>query len=144
MAKKQKSFADKASGKGADADSVMVKYVKSIKSEKTGFWRFNEQMIKLRGGENLDAALKRIDESSNLVDIDLSEFESKAEEIEEKVFENEGISVQPYPVDFKVSKKNFFSSLRNPLMWIPSSSSLHSSTSAIREIIGRIIYRTWK
>ena len=88
MAKKQKSFADKASGKGADADSVMVKYVKSVKSEKTGFWRFNEQMIKLRGGENLDAALKRIDEASNLVDIDLSEFESKAKEAKEKVSEN--------------------------------------------------------
>ena len=85
MAKKQKSFADKASGKGADADSVMVKYVKSVKSEKTGFWRFNEQMIKLRGGENLDAALKRMDEASNLVDIDLSEFESKEKEAEEKV-----------------------------------------------------------
>ena len=84
MAKKQKSFADKASGKGADADSVMVKYVKSIKSEKTGFWRFNEQMIKLRGGENLDAALKRIDEASNLVDIDLSEFESKEKNLEDK------------------------------------------------------------
>ena len=53
MAKKQKSFADKASGKGADADSVMVKYVKSVKSEKTGFWRFNEQMIKLRGGKRI-------------------------------------------------------------------------------------------
>tara|TARA_Y100000748_G_scaffold133869_1_gene112386 strand:+ start:428 stop:784 length:357 start_codon:yes stop_codon:yes gene_type:complete len=88
MAKKQKSFADKASGKGAEADSVMVKYVKSVKSEKTGFWRFNEQMIKLRGGENLDAALKRMDEASNLVDIDLSEFESKAKEAEEKVSEN--------------------------------------------------------
>ena len=89
MAKKQKSFADKASGKGADADSVMVKYVKSIKSDKTGFWRFNEQMIKLRGGENLDAALKRMDEASNLVDIDLSEFESKAIRAEEKVSDNE-------------------------------------------------------
>ena len=88
MAKKQKSFADKASGKGADADSVMVKYVKSVKSEKTGFWRFNEQMIKLRGGENLDAALNRMDEASNLVDIDLSEFESKAKEAKEKVSEN--------------------------------------------------------
>ena len=88
MAKKQKSFADKASGKGADADSVMVKYVKSVKSEKTGFWRFNEQMIKLRGGENLDAALKRMDEASNLVDIDLSEFESKAKEAKEKFSEN--------------------------------------------------------
>ena len=84
MAKKQKSFADKASGKGTDADAVMVKYVKSVKSEKTGFWRFNEQMIKLRGGESLDAALKRLHESSNLVDIDLTEFESKSKEAEQK------------------------------------------------------------
>ena len=76
MAKKQKSFADKASGRGADADAVMVKYVKSVKSEKTGFWRFNEQMVKLRGNEDLNAALKRLDEASNLVDIDLSGFES--------------------------------------------------------------------
>ena len=93
MAKKQKSFADKASGKGSDADSVMVKYVKSVKSEKTGFWRFNEQMIKLRGGENLDAALKRIDEASNLVDIDLSEFESKEKEVKGKVSENKEAEV---------------------------------------------------
>ena len=91
MAKKQKSFADKASGKGADADSVMVKYVKSVKSEKTGFWRFNEQMIKLRGGENLDAALKNMDEASNLVDIDLSEFELNAKEAEEKITDNKEI-----------------------------------------------------
>ena len=75
MAKKQKSFADKASGRGADADAVMVKYVKSVKSEKTGFWRFNEQMVKLRDGEDLNAALKRLDEANNLVDIDLSAFE---------------------------------------------------------------------
>ena len=77
MAKKQKSFADKASGRGSDADAVMVKYVKSIKSEKTGFWRFNEQMVKLRDGEDLNSALKRLDEASNLVDIDLSAFEAK-------------------------------------------------------------------
>ena len=77
MAKKQKSFADKASGRGADADAVMVKYVKSVKSEKTGFWRFNEQMVKLRDGEDLNAALERLDETSNLVDIDLSAFEAK-------------------------------------------------------------------
>ena len=76
MAKKQKSFADKASGRGADADALMVKYVKSVKSEKTGFWRFNEQMVKLRDGEDLNAALKRLDEASNLVDIDLSAFEA--------------------------------------------------------------------
>ena len=82
MAKKQKSFADKASGKGDDADAVMVKYVKSVKSEKTGFWRFNEQMVKLRGGEDLNAALKRMDEASNLVDIDLSGFESQEDDVE--------------------------------------------------------------
>ena len=84
MAKKQKSFADKASRRDDGADAVMVKYVKSVKSEKTGFWRFNEQMIKLRGGENLDAALKRMDEAVNLVDIDLSKFESNQQESESK------------------------------------------------------------
>ena len=84
MAKKQKSFADKASRRDDGADAVMVKYVKSIKSEKTGFWRFNEQMIKLQGGENLDAALKRMDEAVNLVDIDLSKFESNQQTSESK------------------------------------------------------------
>ena len=89
MAKKQKSFADKASGKGDDADAVMVKYVKSVKSEKTGFWRFNEQMVKLRGGEDLNAALKRMDEASNLVDIDLSGFESQEDDVEKNESPNE-------------------------------------------------------
>ena len=89
MAKKQKSFADKASGQGTEADSVMVKYVKSVKSEKTGFWRFNEQMIKVRDGENLDSALKRMDEAANLVDIDLSSFESKEQKSAEIVLENQ-------------------------------------------------------
>ena len=84
MAKKQKSFADKASGRGAEENAVMVKYVKSVKSEKTGFWRFNEQMVKLRDGENLDAALKRMNEAENLVDIDLSNFELKQNDSEEK------------------------------------------------------------
>ncbi len=60
-----------------------------------------------------------------------------------KVFEKEGIIVLPYPVDFN-SNKNLFFSLRNPLKWLPSSSSLSSSSSAIREFIGRIIYRAWK
>ena len=60
-----------------------------------------------------------------------------------KVFESEGLSVQPYPVDFK-SNKSFFSSLRNPLKWMPSSSHLNRSSSAIREFIGRFIYGAWK
>ena len=91
MAKKQKSFADKASRRDDGADAVMVKYVKSVKSEKTGFWRFNEQMIKLQGGENLDAALKRMDEAVNLVDIDLSKFESNQQESEAKKSESQDV-----------------------------------------------------
>ena len=79
MAKKQKSFADKAAG-NASGDSVYVKYVKSGQSEDTGRWRFNEQIVRMNKGEQLDAALKRMDEASNLVDIDLSEFVSSSEE----------------------------------------------------------------
>ena len=60
-----------------------------------------------------------------------------------KVFESEGISVQPYPVDFK-SNKSFISSLLNPLSWMPSSSSLYKISSGIREIIGRFIYGAWR
>jgi hypothetical protein len=73
MAKKQKSFADKASG-NKNKDSVFVKYVKSTQSEETGGWRFNEQIIQMNKGEQLDAALKRLDEVAKLVDIDLSQF----------------------------------------------------------------------
>ena len=83
MAKKQKSFADKASG-NKNKDSVFVKYVKSIQSEQTGGWRFNEQIIQMQKGEQLSAALKRMDEVANLVDIDLSQFSSSETSDDEK------------------------------------------------------------
>ena len=60
-----------------------------------------------------------------------------------KVFEREGIKVLPYPVDF-ISNGNFISSLRNPLKWMPSAYNLYKSSMAIREYIGRIIYKAWK
>ncbi len=60
-----------------------------------------------------------------------------------KVFESQGITVQPYPVDFRTNK-SFSSLLSNPLKWIPSSASLSKSSSAIREIIGRFIYKAWR
>ncbi len=59
-----------------------------------------------------------------------------------RVFERQGITVLPYPVDFR-SNKRFSTSLRNPLMWLPKTAALDESTRAIREIIGRIIYRAW-
>ena len=84
MAKKQKSFADKASG-NKNKDSVFVKYVKSTQSEETGGWRFNEQIIQMNKGEQLDAALKRLDEVANLVDIDLSQFSEPKDQNDEKL-----------------------------------------------------------
>ena len=100
MAKKQKSFADKAAG-SADKDSVYVKYVNSVRSKKTGHWRFNEQMVKTKKGESLDVALKRLDEAANLSDIDLTKFvkvnsdknksgdKKKPKDLEVKVVEGE-------------------------------------------------------
>ena len=74
MAKKQTSFADKTSRLGKDSEATYAKYIKSVRSEKTGKWRFNEQMIRMNKGETLEATLKRMDEVANLVDIDLTQF----------------------------------------------------------------------
>ncbi len=59
-----------------------------------------------------------------------------------KVFERQGIIVQPYPVDFKINK-NLKSSKVNIINFFPSAASLNKSSLAIREIIGRIIYRAF-
>ena len=87
MAKKQKSFADKASG-NKNVDAVYVKYVKSVKSDKSGQWRFNEQIVRTNKGEQLDAALKRMDEVANLVDIDLSQFTKSSQAPKENLTAN--------------------------------------------------------
>ena len=57
-----------------------------------------------------------------------------------RIFEKEGINVLPYPVDFR-SKKFSYKSLKNPLNWVPNSHYLNKNSLAIREIIGRIIYK---
>ena len=67
---KQQSFAEKAAKKNKKDLSTYVKYIKSVKSDKTGYWRFNEQMIEVKEGENLDGALKRIDELAQVFDIE--------------------------------------------------------------------------
>ena len=95
MAKKQKSFADKASG-NKNKDSVYVKYVKSIQSEETGGWRFNEQIIQMQKGEQLVAALKRMDEVANLVDIDLSQFSNSEKNDDENVKLKEEVILEEF------------------------------------------------
>ncbi len=70
MAKKQKSFEEKtSSSKSKDLDHV--KFVKSVPSDKEGYWRFNESMVGLEKGQKLDAALKKMEDEANLVDIEM-------------------------------------------------------------------------
>ncbi|MBO8221419.1 hypothetical protein CU303_00870 [Prochlorococcus marinus str. MU1417] len=60
-----------------------------------------------------------------------------------KLFEKESIIVIPYPVDFKSSKYFGKKKLLNPYNFFPNASSLHSSSKAIREIMGRLKYNTF-
>ena len=78
MAKHQ-SFAEKAAKKKKKNLSTYVKYIKSVKSEKTGSWRFNEQMIQVKEGENLDGALKRMEEEAQTLDMEMPDDESAAD-----------------------------------------------------------------
>ena len=57
-----------------------------------------------------------------------------------KQFDRQGFSVQPFPVDFKTSK---ISPWQSPYKWIPNASSLSRSSEALRELLGRAIYRSW-
>jgi len=87
MAKKQKSFAEKASSKG-EKELVHVKYVKSVKSDKEGFWRFNESIISMEKGQNLDVALKELEDAANMVDIAMPGSKEEAAENEVPVSES--------------------------------------------------------
>ena len=61
MAKNVGGFAQKAARSRQKRDYSVVKYVKSIRSEKSGNWRFQEQVIRVNDGETVAAALKRVD-----------------------------------------------------------------------------------
>ena len=57
MAKKQ-SFGDKVGRK--DEIKNYIKLIRSIRSEKTGALRFNEEMIQIPDGKNADAVVKEL------------------------------------------------------------------------------------
>ena len=60
-----------------------------------------------------------------------------------KVFEQKGFIVSPFPVDFKSRGKWTGSTLFDPTLWVPNADYLASSSAALREIIGRIIYKAF-
>ena len=57
-----------------------------------------------------------------------------------KLFERQGFLVYPFPVDFKAS---IASRWQSPYKWIPNARSLNRSSRALRELLGRIIHRSW-
>ena len=57
-----------------------------------------------------------------------------------KIFERQGFLVYPFPVDFKTST---ISRWQSPYQWIPNSESLNKTSRALRELLGRSIYRSW-
>jgi len=76
---KQLSFAEKVAKKKKKNLSTYIKYIKSVQSEKTGSWRFNEQMIQVKEGENLDGALKRMEGEAQALDMEMPVDESAAD-----------------------------------------------------------------
>ena len=75
---KQLSFAEKVAKKKKKNLSTYIKYIKSVQSKKMGYWRFNEQMIQVKEGENLDGALKRMEEEAQAIDMEMPVDESAA------------------------------------------------------------------
>ena len=64
MAKKQ-TFTSKLSKQGSNFK--YVKHIKSVVSEDTGHVKFLDNMVRLEDNENLDQALKRMEEESKQV-----------------------------------------------------------------------------
>ena len=56
------------------------------------------------------------------------------------IFNNENISVIPFPVDFKKSNLKNFQIIKNPLNWIPNAENFYISSLIFKEIIGRYYY----
>ena len=59
------------------------------------------------------------------------------------LFERQDLKVIPYPVDFKYKANSKYYLFKNPLSYIPNAENLSSSSKALRELIGRVYYRTW-
>ncbi len=105
MAKKQ-TFTSKLSKQGSNFK--YVKHIKSVKSEDTGHIKFLENMVRLEENENLDQALKRMEEESKQV-------LSFGEVLEEASTEEQ--PTEEAPVEKKLNrqlKTNQLNKLKNP------------------------------
>lgn len=60
-----------------------------------------------------------------------------------RLFERQGFQVFPYPVDFQARGSWAGPVWSDPTQWLPTARSLEGSSRALRELIGRLVYRTW-
>lgn len=61
----------------------------------------------------------------------------------QRLFQRRGLSVLPFPVDFQATGTWAGNPWRNPLNFVPTAKGMQSSSRAIREVIGRTLYRAW-
>ena len=61
----------------------------------------------------------------------------------QRLFERQGMEVMAFPVDFKARGSWAGGVWRDPLQWMPNAASLADSSVALRECLGRLVYRTW-
>ena len=61
----------------------------------------------------------------------------------QRLFERQGMEVLPFPVDFQARGRWAGPLIKDPTQWLPSSRALDDSSRALRELLGRIFYRTW-
>jgi len=60
----------------------------------------------------------------------------------QRLFERQGLSVEPFPVDFQAVGFWAGSVWRNPTSWIPSAGGLEGTSRALRELMGRMVHRS--
>ena len=59
------------------------------------------------------------------------------------LFERQGLTVLPFPVEFQARGRWSGPLWRDPTQWLPSARALDDSSRALRELIGRLVYRSW-
>lgn len=61
----------------------------------------------------------------------------------QRLFERQDMQVIPFPVDFQSRGRWAGQLWRDPTQWLPSAAALDNSSRALRELLGRLVYRSW-
>ena len=61
----------------------------------------------------------------------------------QRLFERQSLKVLPFPVDFQARGRWAGPLWRDPSQWLPSARALDDSSRALRELLGRVVYRSW-